>query len=117
MAFRPKLAAVAVALLVGLGFSSQATPSDTMVSGATPLDPQPSSSDLTPGLSATYYYVMVRDVADISRIVSGSKGAPVEVLDMETDHGIVLTSNSAQGVGAELRGCGSSGPNQASALK
>jgi len=104
MAFRPKLAAVAVALLVGLGFSSQAMPSDTMVSGATPLDPQPSSSDLTPGLSATYYYVMVRDVADISRIVSGSKGAPVEVLDMDTDNGKVLTSKSAQGVGAELRG-------------
>lgn len=75
-----------------------------VVEGAKPLAPQPSPDTLKPGLAVTYYYVMVRDVADISRIVSGSKGTPVALLDMDTDSGKVLTSSQNQGVGAELRG-------------
>lgn len=72
--------------------------------GAEPLDPQPAAGEIRPGLAVTYYYAMFQDVNDITLLVKGKPGPPIEMLDHDTDTGRVLTANRSMGVGAEIRG-------------
>ncbi len=72
--------------------------------GIAPVEPQPASAELAPGLAVTYYYANFRDVADIASLVPGVEGKPIPLLDHLTQYGKVLTSKRPMGVGAEIRG-------------
>ena len=80
-----------------------AVPAQTF-DGIAPLAPQPSDTELLPGLAVTYYYANFRDVADITTKAPPVEGEPIPVLDLLTQHGKVLTSDRPMGVGAEIRG-------------
>ena len=91
--------AVAVALFIGGGVANAET-----LSGAKPVDPQPDSGKLKPGLAVTYYYAMFEDVKHVGTLVKGKKGEPLELLDHVGADTKVLTSKKIWGVGAEIRG-------------
>jgi len=73
-------------------------------SGLEAISPQPDQDDIQPGLAVTYFYSMFEDVAYISKLVKGKPGAPIKMLDHDTNSGKVLTSKRSMGVGAEIRG-------------
>jgi hypothetical protein len=71
------------------------------ISGLKPAEPQPSG--LTPGLAVQYTDVLVRHLDELK----GRKfqpGAPLTHLEWKMGEGIVLTSKSRTGVGAQIAG-------------
>jgi len=91
--------AAAVALLVALAARAET------VTGATPVEPQPTAEQLVPGLAVTYFFRMFNDVNDVADADDGVAGEPITVLDAQPPrNGAVLTSGKAMGVGAQIRG-------------
>lgn len=87
-------------------FVSAGQPGDA-VTGLTPLGVQPSSSDLEQGLGVTYYRRIFNLIGEVSAFAlsnPGVKGEPINVLDYKSGSAEVLTSGSADAVGAEIRG-------------
>lgn len=77
------------------------------VTGLAPLAVQPSSSDLEQGLGVTYYrriFNLIGEVSAFALTNPGVKGEPINVLDYKSGSADVLTSGSADAVGAEIRG-------------
>lgn len=77
------------------------------VTGLAALPVQPTSGDLDQGLGVTYYRRIFNLVGEVSAFASanpGTQGAPITVLDYKSGSAEVLTSGSADAVGAEIRG-------------
>ena len=72
-----------------------------------PLMPQPAAEDLNPGLSVRYYGAFFRWIDELIEWKAeneGTKGAPIPKLNYHVGGGPVLTSDLADGVGAEITG-------------
>lgn len=67
-------------------------------------DPQPAADQVVPGLAVNYLSVMVRHVDEVEAAGTGTPGKPLAMIDYQTGAGKVLTSDSADGVGALIRG-------------
>ncbi|HLB81239.1 MAG TPA: PA14 domain-containing protein [Dongiaceae bacterium] len=91
--------AAAVALVVALAARAET------VTGAMPVEPQPSAEQVAPGLAVTYFFRMFSDVNDVADADEGVAGEPLALLDARPPrNGDVLTSGKAMGVGAQIRG-------------
>ena len=91
--------AAAVALLAALAVRAET------VTGAMPVEPQPTAEQLAPGLAVTYFFRMFSDVNDVADADDGVAGEPLALLDARPPrNGDVLTSGKAMGVGAQIRG-------------
>lgn len=72
-----------------------------------PADPQPDPAKLQPGLAVKYYGVKVdtlRQLEENMRYIEGKEGPPLPLLNYQVGAGNVLTSNSEDFVGADIRG-------------
>ncbi len=70
-------------------------------------DPQPDSGSLKPGLSVLYYYAKynhIRELETWMKYKDGKPGEPIALLDAKAGTGKVLTSGSADLVGAHIKG-------------
>lgn len=99
---------IAAALLTaGLTFGASAGMAADLVTGLRPATPQPSATDLKPGLAVTYYFNEfndTREILDWAKYKDGVKGEPILILDYFVGDGDVLTSGRADEVGADIRG-------------
>ena len=87
-------------------FVSAEQPGDA-VTGLAPLAVQPAAGDLERGLGVTYYrriFNLIGEVSAFARANPGTPGAPISALDFKSGSADVLTSGSADAVGAEIRG-------------
>ena len=91
---------------IATAFVSAEQPGDA-VTGLAPLAVQPSTRDLERGLGVTYYRRIFNLIGEVSAFALGNpgvKGSPINVLDYKSGSADVLTSGSADAVGAEIRG-------------
>jgi hypothetical protein len=73
------------------------------ITGARPAEPQPTASQLAPGLAVQYVYAVVNHLDELK----GKKlegGPPLTHLDWRMGTGTVLTSKAREGVGATITG-------------
>jgi hypothetical protein len=73
------------------------------IAGLKPAEPAPTAQQLTPGLAVQYTYAIMNHVDEMK----GRKlepGAPLTHLEWKMGEGIVLTSKSRTGVGAQIAG-------------
>lgn len=69
-----------------------------------PVEPQPAAEALKPGLAVSYMSVKARHVDEVEAEGDGEPGEPLPSLDYRSGAGTVLTSASADFVGARIRG-------------
>ncbi len=72
-----------------------------------PADPQPTASELEPGLAVRYYtrkFNHIRELLDWEDYKDGTEGPPITVLDYQVGTGDVLTSGKPDLVGARITG-------------
>ena len=74
--------------------------------GGQPVNPQPESSALSPGLSIRYFFDYFNHIDEVSKKTEGSgrEGDPLMNIDHNTINGKVLTADRPMGVGAHIRG-------------
>lgn len=72
--------------------------------GLKPVAPQPAADKTTPGLAVVYYQNYFKKLDEITKLGKGKPGAPIMVLDHQTQDGNVLTATAAMGVGAKITG-------------
>ncbi|MAL79481.1 MAG: hypothetical protein CMN55_10280 [Sneathiella sp.] len=96
--------AAAVLLLLMAAPAWADTPS---FSGLKPAVPQPDAATLKPGLAVTYYGVEVNSLRKLEEnmdYMDGTPGTPIPMLNYQVGAGNVLTSNSNDMVGADIKG-------------
>ena len=90
-------------LLIVLTTVSTAVYSESYTGGQ-PVNPQPESSALSPGLSIKYFFDYFNHIDELSRRTGGMEGDPLMNLDHNTINGNVLTADRPMGVGCHIRG-------------
>ena len=91
----------------GLSVASLSGFDSASARGLTPPEPQPAADQVQSGLSVTYYYSFFRHIDELVEwegYKDGSPGAPVLEVNYRVGKGTVLTSDSADGVGARMEG-------------
>ncbi len=89
---------------IGLILASAAS---AIGAGAQPMEPQPASGNLEPGLSVRYYYGLFRHVDELVEWMAEDKGKAgpfLPALNYHVGAGTVLTSDAEDGVGAHITG-------------
>jgi len=92
-----------MALVILALMSSQALLADTF-NDLQPVDPQPATGALEPGLAVNYVFLMAHHVDEIEANGPGESGKPLPKLDYRSGSGKVLSSDRADGVGALIKG-------------
>jgi hypothetical protein len=98
LALRPLLP-----ILLAAALSATAPARAETISGLKAAEPQPAAAQLAPGLAVQYTYAIMNHVDELK----GRKfeaGPPLTHLEWKTGEGIVLTSKSRTGVGAQITG-------------
>jgi len=99
--FRATVVGLGAAVALVVAFTARAE----TVTGATPVEPQPTAEQRAPGLAVTYVFRMFSNVNDVADADEGVAGEPIALLDARPPrNGAVLTSGKAMGVGAQIRG-------------
>ena len=77
------------------------------ISGLVPAKIQPTSDNLKPGLSVKYYgskFNSIREMLEWMDYKDGVVGEPIPMLNYQVGQGNVLTTNSTDMVGADIKG-------------
>ncbi len=99
-----------VAGLFAIVASLAVAPSNTVaqtITGLMPAKVQPTAENLKPGLSVRYYGVKLNSIREFLEWMDykdGTPGKPIPMLNYHVGQGNVLTSNSSDMVGANIKG-------------
>lgn len=74
------------------------------ITGLKPVTPPPAADATAPGLAVEYLHVKVRHVDEVEQAGKGKPGEPLPALDYNSGDDLVLTSDSADEIGARITG-------------
>jgi hypothetical protein len=93
-----------VILLVAVALVSGASAADKVLDGLKPAEPQPTADKLQPGLAVVYVYAILNHIDEFKDYKGGEPGPALSHLGWRMGAGKVLTSKTADGVGATITG-------------
>jgi hypothetical protein len=90
------------------GLSQETETAPALITGLSPVNPQPPAASLKPGLSALYIYEFIRHLdnmptGDRAR-KKGKPGPPILILNHQFDEGVVFDSGKTRGVCVQMTG-------------